>query len=207
MVEINPHDLLKIDSIADLTETSFPEWVKEIFPKSLTVVVRRSPIIDQKIPVGIRGIKREQRFATYLGQSKILKVTTPYDLVKQSSWNDLSLNRQQLPAIQALFKVNQILNGYDWGISGSVGFELATKTPTAKITSDLDLVWRPQTPISKKSSQNLLQKLNQYGVHADLQVIQEDSGFSLEEYANSSSTIMMKTIKGPILVEDPWQKR
>lgn len=206
MVEVNPHDLLKINSVADLTSKNFPNWIKDIFPVSLTVVVRRSPIEDGLVPVGIRGIKREQRFGTFIDEKKILKVITPYDLVKESKWNRLSKERQELPAIKALPKVAQILKDYEWGISGSVGFELATQTPAAKITSDLDLVWKPSSSISKDSAKILLQKLNQFGVHVDLQVIQAKNGFSLEEYINSSSTIMMKTLSGPILVRDPWIK-
>lgn len=207
MVEVEPHDLLQIKTITDLTGEPLPQWAKEVFPKSLTVVVRRSPVLAGKIPVGIRGPKREQRFASYLETSKICRVITPYELVQAANWNNLASARKKLPAMTALPQVAQILQDYHWGISGSVGFELATNTPTAKTTSDLDLIWKPESPITKVSAQQLLQALNQFGVHADLQVIQGTDGFSLEEYANSSSTMMIKTLGDPILVTDPWLKR
>lgn len=203
MVEFNPHDLLKINSTSVLSD-ELPSWAKSIFPNSLTAVVRRSPKRKGQIPVGIRGIKREQRFATYIDPECVIKITTPYELVEQESWKEISRKRQSLPAIEALPQVNRVLKNYRWGISGSVGFELATKTPSAKITSDLDLVWLPRRPIDKKTAGQLLKQLNQFGVHADLQVIQGNNGFSLEEYANSTSTIMMKTLEDPILVTDPW---
>lgn len=207
MVEIALHDLLQVGSITDLSGEALPQWAQEVFPKSLTVVVRRSPIVAGKIPVGIRGPKREQRFASYVDAASVQKVITPYELVQTTSWADLSNDRKELPAIKALPQVAQILKEYQWGISGSVGFELATKAATAKVTSDLDLIWKPSVPVTKLAAQKLLQSLNQFKVHADLQVIQGTDGFSLEEYANSSSTIMIKTLGDPILVTDPWVKR
>ena len=205
MVEINPHDLLKIDSISALSE-ELPSWANSIFPTSLTVVVRRSPMRAGRIPVGVRGMKREHRFATYVDPKDVLKVTTPYELVERKAWKKTIPERQILPAIKALPKINEVLHNYHWGISGSVGFELATGTRAAKMTSDLDLVWLPEHSINKNEASSLLKELNQFGIHADLQVIQGNNGFSLEEYANSTSTIMMKTLEDPILVKDPWLK-
>lgn len=203
MVEIHPHDLLKIDSVASLTD-GLSDWADKSFLESLTVVVRRSPIVDNQIPVGIRGMKREQRFATFVNSENVVRVITPYELVKGKCWVNVSSDRQDIPAIKALPVVSKILKDFKWGISGSVGFELATATKTSKMTSDLDLVWLPQEPLSKESAKNLLKKLNQFGVHVDLQVIRNNNGFSLEEYANSGSTIMMKTFGDPILVKNPW---
>lgn len=206
MVKVEPHDLLQISSVSDLAGT-LPAWTETMFPKSLTVVVRRSPVVDGQIPVGLRGMKREHRFATYLDPNAIQKIITPYELVQDKAWQNITGSRKQLPAIKVLPQIAQILTGYNWGISGSVGFELATKTIAAKMTSDLDLVWKPSTVIDKKSARELLKQMNSFGVHADFQVIQNNNGFSLEEYANSSSTIMMKTLGDPILVTDPWSER
>ncbi|HIY93130.1 malonate decarboxylase holo-ACP synthase [Companilactobacillus sp. HBUAS56275] len=203
MVEINPHDLLKINTVSALSD-GLPSWANSIFPNSLTVVVRRSPMKAGLIPVGIRGMKREHRFATYVDPKDVLEIITPYELVEKKAWESVALERQVLPAIEALPKINEVLQDYHWGISGSVGFELATKTPSAKMTSDLDLVWIPKHSINKQKAKELLKRLNQFGVHADLQVIQGNNGFSLEEYANSTSTIMMKTLGDPILVKTPW---
>jgi len=204
MVKIEPHDLLQISSVEDLSGDNLPVWAKTVFPNSLTVVVRRSEILNKQIPVGIRGVKREQRFATYIEETAIKNIITPYELVNAKAWERVSEARKELPAIKALPFVADVLQGYNWGISGSVGFELATETESAKTTSDLDLIWKPNHSINKKTAQSLLKDLNQFGVHADLQVIQHNNGFSLEEYANSSSSIMMKTLGDPILVEDPW---
>lgn len=204
MVKIEPHDLLKIASADDLLVDSLPQWAQEIFPNSLTVVVRRSKIVEPRIPVGIRGIKREQRLAAEVLRQNVKEIITPYQLVQQRAWQNVSVDRKKLPAIKALPAIANILKDYQWGISGSVGFELATKTNSAKETSDLDLIWKPSYSINRKQAQDLLKELNQYGVHADLQVIEGTNGFSLEEYSNSTSTIMVKTLGDPILVRDPW---
>lgn len=204
MVKIEPHDLLIINSIDDLIVDEMPNWAQEVFPNSLTVVVRRSGFSDQKIPVGIRGQRREHRLAAYVLKKNIKRIITPYDLVQGQAWKDVPDKRRALPAIKALPEIAEILKDYQWGISGSVGFELATKTNTAKMTSDLDLIWKPTNSLSKHEAQALLMSLNKFGVHADLQVIEGNNGFSLEEYANANSTVMMKTLNGPILVQDPW---
>lgn len=205
MVEIAPHDLLKIRTVQDLSSLQLPDWAEKVFSKSLTVVVRRAQIADDLIPVGIRGHERSQRLASWVSLDKVVKSITPYELVQNNAWLDLSNARKELPAVMTLEKIAPILSDFTWGISGSVGFELATKTPSAKMTSDLDLVWKPKQRINQKSAQQLLKILNQFEVHADLQVIQGTDGFSLEEYANANSTTMVKTIKGPKLVTDPWE--
>jgi Phosphoribosyl-dephospho-CoA transferase MdcG. len=148
--------------------------------------------------------KTRTSIGSVCSQKNIKRIITPYDLVQGQAWKDVPDKRRALPAIKALPEIAEILKDYQWGISGSVGFELATKTNTAKMTSDLDLIWKPTNSLSKHVAQALLMSLNKFGVHADLQVMEGNNGFSLEEYANANSTVMMKTLSGPILVQDPW---
>ncbi|APX72343.1 malonate decarboxylase holo-ACP synthase [Companilactobacillus allii] len=205
-IEFLPHNLIKIDPKGFLSENEIPDWVIDSLEKTPLVIVRRGEIIDNKVPVGVRGVKREQRFAGFILIDSVIDVLTPQSLVN-NSWDKLSEDRFELPAIKALDQVSKILKDYNFGIGGSVGFELASGQATAKMTSDLDLIWYESTRLSHEEAFKLLKKLNQFGVHADFQVVHGQKGFSLEEFVNSSSdTILVKTANGPILSNDPWSE-
>lgn len=204
---VAPHTLLRLTSSAVFHgDAPVPDWVNERLAACPVVVVRRGPQTDDRLPVGVRGPERQQRWAGAVALTDVTTVITPMDLVVTRAWQNVSSIRQVLPAIQALPKLAPILNAISWGIGGSVGFELATGQPTAKPTSDLDLIVPKLAPISVTAAQELLAKLNQFGVHVDLQVVAGQNGFSLEEYAQQrSATVMLKTMTGPKLVADPWQ--
>lgn len=205
-IEVLPHDLIKITVVDFFSEQVIPDWVVESLNKTPLVIVRRGHAGDGKIPVGVRGVKREQRFAGYVLSAKLHSedIITPHSLI-QNSWDKLPEVRRMLPAIAAFPKIAPLLNNYHWGISGSVGFELASGASTAKSSSDLDLIWYESQKLSREESVELLNKLNQFGVHADFQVVHGQKGFSLEEFAKSTSdTILIKTADGPKLSNDPW---
>lgn len=202
--ELLPHNLLKIQPSSFLSDQEIPAWVMSNLIKAPLVIIRRGKIIGDKIPVGVRGVKREQRFAGYVHADSIRDVITPHSLI-QNTWENLPSDRLKLPAIQALPKIAPLLSNYQWGIGGSVGFELASGQATAKMSSDLDLIWYEHQHLSREEASELLKQLNQFGVHADFQVVHGQSGFSLEEFANSTgTTILIKTADGPKLAADPW---
>jgi len=207
-MELNflPHNLIKIKTEEFVSDKSIPSWVTENLKQTPLVIIRRGHIVNNMVPVGVRGVKREQRFAGYIPSTAVVKghVITPHSLIR-NTWNNLPESRLELPAIEALPKVAPILKNYNWGIGGSVGFELASQQPTAKMSSDLDLIWYEKQRLSRIEAVELLKELNQFGVHADLQVVHGQKGFSLEEFAKSTSdTILIKTADGPKLATNPW---
>lgn len=212
LTAIWPNDLLQFTSLQDLvlTENPLPGWAKDSLSETKTVVVRRGLINDNLIPVGIRGYERKQRFACYLSVAAIKKQYHPQYFIQHRSWKSLSEDRQKLPPFQALQKIVPLLNNFQWGIGGSLGYEMATGVKMVKNTtehvSDLDLLLYQTPTLNRSQAQELLQKLNQYHVHADVQVVNGQNGFSLEEYAaNRSKKTLVKTAVGPLLVVDPWQ--
>ncbi|WP_125565473.1 malonate decarboxylase holo-ACP synthase [Companilactobacillus insicii] len=200
-----PHDLIKIKLDDFFSDSDIPSWVIDSLKRAPLVIVRRG-ILDGKIPVGVRGVRREQRFPGFISSNIITgeNVISPRSLVNDT-WKNLPDERLKLPAFKALPKIATLLEGYQWGIGGSAGFELASGQPTAKMTSDLDLIWYENRHLSHAESVKLLKSLNQFGVHADFQVVHGQKGFSLEEFANNTSdTILIKTANGPKLSSDPW---
>ena len=212
LTPIWPHDLLVFKDKQDLilSENPLPGWAKDSLAKASIVVVRRGKIQHDLIPVGIRGYERNQRLAAFLKQKAIKKQYHPDYFIRNKSWQRLNRDRQELPAFRALRQVATVLKDYHWGIGGSLAYEMATGLEMVKNTSehasDMDLLLYFDQPMSKSKAQSLLQKLNQFKVHADLQVVKGENGFSLEEFAISHSRqVLVKTAAGPILTTDPWQ--
>ena len=212
ITNIWPHDLLTFTNDDDLIleENPLPEWAKDSLSKAKIVVVRRGQFKNGLIPVGLRGYERNQRLAGYLKKSSIVKQYHPDYFIKHESWCDLPIERQKLIAFQALVKIAPLLTDYQWGISGSLAYEMATGVKMVKEspehTSDLDLIMLDLPELSVDEAKNFLAKLNQFCTHADVQVVYGENGFSLEEYAlGRDQQILIKTATGPILSENPWQ--
>lgn len=206
-----PHDLLVFANQADfLTEKNLPDWAQVSLDKAQITVVRRGRIKNKMIPVGVRGYERNERLAGYLSVDKVIKHYHPWDFIENKSWQNLPLARQELPAFQALIKIIPYLKDYHWGISGSLAYEMATGVIMVKNSlghsSDLDIIMEESRKLSPEEARRLLEKLNQFGVHADVQVVHGQNGFALEEYAqNFDKQVLVKTADGPRLSRDPWQ--
>ncbi|WP_227743789.1 phosphoribosyl-dephospho-CoA transferase MdcG domain-containing protein [Lactobacillus helveticus] len=113
-------------------------------------------------------------------------------------------------AFQGLIKIAPLLTDYQWGISGSLAYEMATGVKivkeSPKHTSDLDLIMPNLPKMNVAEAKKFLAKLNQFGTHADVQVVYGENGFSLEEYAlGRDQQILIKTATGSILSKNPWQ--
>lgn len=202
-----PHDLVKLNIVKILKQNpTFPEWVSQSLLSAPWVVVRRGEQKVGMIPVGVRGKTRSQRQALTVSEQAVITKVSPYELVHKKAWVSVDTSRKALPVFQALEAIVPIMREFEWGIGGNAGYELASGRSMANVHSDLDIIVQKFPKISDKEALKLLAELNQYGVHIDLQVVEEQNGFSLEEYANNrSQTILMKTDQGPRLVTDPWK--
>lgn len=209
--QVWPHDLLTFNKISDLVlgENPLPEWAKDSLAKAKIVVVRRGEIDNNLIPVGIRGFQRNERLACFLKKEQVVNCYSPDYFIKKQLWKELPPARQNLPQFQALIKMVPLLKEFKWGIGGSVAYEMASGMKIVKNNSehisDLDVILSATKEISVSQARELLRKINLYGVHADVQVVHGQKGFSLEEYAaGRNKKVLIKTATGPILVENPW---
>ncbi len=209
--QVWPHDLLTFNDNHDLISkvNPLPDWAKDSLSKAKIVVVRRGLSKNGFIPVGLRGSHRSQRLAGFLAKKRVIGCYSPVDFIKNKSWQKLAPERRKLPQFQALEKVYPILSEYTWGIGGSLAYEMATGVATvqnnSKHKSDLDIILIAKRKISINQSRKLLTMLNQYQVHADVQVVKGQNGFALAEYAaNRNPKVLIKTNAGPVLTADPW---
>lgn len=131
---------------------------------------------------------------------------TPYEALEQFKFNQLPESRKDFPVFQALRNIQdkQFLSS-NFGITGSAGYEIATGDMMVKETSDLDLVLKVDYQIPFDKLKKLWESLNQSSVHADVQLVNADRGFSLEEFVQQNGrSVLIKSGLGPFISNDPW---
>ncbi|WP_246476655.1 malonate decarboxylase holo-ACP synthase [Salicibibacter cibi] len=199
---MEPHDLLVISSWKDLQTKKnepIPMWVKTSLDTAPIVVVRRAKTFANNIPVGVRGCKRRERFATYVSPQSVKILYRPSDLLQLGSeYLYLPQARVTFQKIQSLF--DQKLN---WGPAGSAGYEIASRQIIMNAESDFDIVIDPHKPLGIKEAQTLVEKMDFFPMYVDTQVKVSRGSFSLREWAKGKE-VMLKSTNGPLLVNDPW---
>lgn len=193
-----PHDLLWGLRTEHLPADA-PAWVVTAVAAARPVVVRRAPERAGWVAVGIRGQAREERFASWLPSASISKRVSPEQLVVQPAnaiW----------PALHGLNSLRGFLDqlALPWGVTGSVGFQLATGIEVLHAASDLDLLLRVNHPFSRDAARELIAELSCAECRVDLQLQTPHGGLALSEWASAARQVMLKTASGPRLVTDPW---
>ncbi|ANF88799.1 Phosphoribosyl-dephospho-CoA transferase [Pseudomonas antarctica] len=194
---MNAHDLLWGMTPAHLPADA-PAWAVDAVGAGHPVVVRRAIAEPGYVAVGVRGQRREQRFATVMPLAAVQRRVTPQALRGVISPRDL-------PALRALDQLRPLLAQQDWGVSGSAGFELASGIEALHALSDLDLILRTPQPLDRKDAQTLLAQLDTAPCAVDLQLQTPFGAVALREWAGGSRRVLLKTTGGAHLVIDPWQ--
>lgn len=223
------HDLLEIDAQQFLeANRSAATWVAESLRATPFVVVRRGPVPEGEIAVGVRGEQRNQRWADSCHPSWIRRIVTPAELISRTSLGfsksaqppALLETKAQAPAVLqprsdivlALRSLAFLANhdswkalSHRWGPGGSVGFELATGRHTARLQSDLDLVIYADERLSVEEAKHLHATTRNLPSRVDVRIETPFCGFSLAEYASCApAPILLRKSSGVVLGADPW---
>jgi len=196
-----PHDLLWARELPK--DSALPDWVCPQWLTMAPLVVRRAPAAPGRIAVGLRGMARNERHATKVDASAVLRCVTPEMLAaKVPAWPDCS-------AIEALHRLKPLLDatGWSWGPTGGVGFALASGLPVLRIDSDLDLVLRMASPPDAgqaASLRNIMASVTD--CRLDLQIDTGLGGFAYAEWAAGRTRVLLKTDHGPVLTASPWEQ-
>jgi phosphoribosyl-dephospho-CoA transferase len=202
---LRPHDLLEIDGKRFISsQASPPEWVVEEMQRTPFAVVRRGLAPEQMIPVGVRGVQRNQRWASMCSLRLVKNVLSPPQFLSHSvpKWRD-----EAVPAFRALRIMKERWRdlNHSWGPGGSVGFELAAGRNVATPESDLDIVIYAAERITRDISKALHAQTLKLPAAVDVRVETPLCGFSLEEYAwRSPRGILLRAPTGIALGTDPW---
>jgi phosphoribosyl-dephospho-CoA transferase len=171
------------------------------------VVVRRGWVREGMIPVGVRGLTRSQRFATFVAVAEIAERVSPEDLAASGDVIE-QVRKDAVPALAALDRVAGFLmrRGYRWGPGGSIGFEIATGVATATAASDLDLILRQECRLEPDKATKLLAALAKVAAPARIDVMLETpvGGVSLADLASMHARVLVRTPCGPRISVDPW---
>jgi phosphoribosyl-dephospho-CoA transferase len=201
------HDLLRLHNRDALTaDGPIPNWVELALQRDCLVVVRRGFVRVGLVPIGVRGSGRHERFAAFAANSEIIERLSPEDLAGAPLPEKSRL--LAIPALAALPRVAAILEktGRSWGPVGSVGFELASRQPTATASSDLDLVLRQDSCLSSHDASELHAKFAAAAEPARVDVLLETpaGGVILADVAANPDRVLIRTPHGARLVTDPW---
>lgn len=192
------HDLLWGMTPAQLPADA-PQWAIESLAAGQPVVVRRAVSAEGWVAVGIRGVLREQRLAAFMGLDAVVRRISPEALCHVDCERDLSV-------MQALKQLRPMLDdcGWVWGVSGSVGFELASGFTAMHAASDLDLILRTPQMITRNQARKLVAGFDQAVCRVDMQLQTPFGAVALREWASGSARVLLKTQHQACLVTDPW---
>ncbi|WP_110187577.1 malonate decarboxylase holo-ACP synthase [Pokkaliibacter plantistimulans] len=197
--------------------TPLPAWLAQV--QGPVVIRRDQPPSANLLPVGVRGASKAERYAAYLPRAAVLERLTPEQLVSEQRWcrHPLRLTHPVLRMLDQLAGRAAEL-GLRWGITGSLGYELASGQPLLHDDSDLDLLIRTPSHISPALAQEWQSQLLGLSplCRVDIQLETPLGAVALAEWAAQSDNrpgpvlrqgILLKSNAGPQLVTDPWQAR
>lgn len=191
-------DLLKIDRQA-LRDIGLPEWFSSP-TDSFIAVVRRDFSSEGKVPVGLRGSSRGERFGLFIDSEFILERTRPEDLPGRLHAFPIRDSR-----IDFLSRLLEESFPFQWGITGSIAYSLLTGEKRWKETSDIDLrIYLPKK-VSRDFFGDWLQALSQSPVRIDTQIESPLGGFALKEWLKTDN-VLLKTDRGPFITNNPWSQ-
>lgn len=198
-----PHDLLWGLDAGGLPADA-PAWARAALDRNAPVVVRRAPAEPGWVAVGVRGAAREERYGTWLRLADIRRLVSPEAIARTGCWQQHP--QSHWPALRALQQLAPQLDalGLSWGVTGSLGFELASGIAAAHPDSDLDLLLRAPHRLPRATVDALWRLLEQAPGRVDLQLETPHGGVALREWAAMAPRVLLKTASGPRLVEDPW---
>jgi phosphoribosyl-dephospho-CoA transferase len=206
---IRPHYLIKVDA-AEVILTDgrdvhcVPSWVSRELRETSLVVVRRGAVTRNRIPIGIRGSERAQRWAALYPPGAVEQIITPIDLLNRFNKTEDLNDSPTCNSLRSL-AIDWRWLTHSWGPGGSVAFELATGKRARTPRSDLDIIIYADKHLSRTAAKRLLISARGLKVTVDIRVETPVCGFSLAEYVEpSAKSMLLRTSAGPILSDNPW---
>ena len=206
VAEPRPHDLLWAGEGADLRPLEpLPEWATIAWISVAPVVVRRAPVVGGRVPVGLRGAARHERCAAHLAADRVVRKVTPWDIARSLSSNP-GLGKSPLPCLRTLARLAVALDdsALGWGVTGGVGFTLASGFDVLRADSDLDLLVHAPEPGNAPALRALGMAMRGAESRVDVQVETRRGAFALNEWLRTGGAVLLRTTRGPVLCDDPW---
>lgn len=204
-----PHDLLWVDDPSALLPVdAWPAWATPDWLARAPAVVRRAPRPSgDRLPVGLRGAARSERCAAHLRCSRVIRRVTPEDVAQRTTARHAGLLASGLACLRTLVRISPLLDAtaLAWGVTGGVGFVLASGFDVLHADSDLDLLVRIAERRDAVGLRDLIAVLKAAECRVDVQVETQHGAFALGEWLRTGGPVLLKTSLGPVLVDDPWE--
>jgi phosphoribosyl-dephospho-CoA transferase len=204
---LRPHDLLWVDAAAALhAAEAWPAWATSAWLAVAPAVVRRAlPRMDRDVPVGLRGATRSERCAAHVRADRIMRRVTPEELAEGVGAHP-AIRQSPLPCLRMLARLAPVLDDMPlrWGVTGSVGFTLASGFDVLRADSDLDLLLRAPSRTAAGALRAVAALTVDTETRVDIQVETLQGAFALREWLRTGGPVLLKTAHGPVLCVDPW---
>lgn len=204
--EHRPHDLLWVDDASGVVPVeALPAWATTVWLAVAPVVVRRAPPLRDRVPIGLRGAARNERCAAWVASDRIIRKVAPEEIARHLSSRRL-IRESGLPCLRALARLACELDesSLAWGVTGSVGFTLASGFDVLRADSDLDLLVRSSDRGDAAALRALRRPTSDTESRIDVQVATPCGAFALKEWLRTGGPVLLKTADGPLLCDDPW---
>ena len=202
-----PHDLLWLaDPAALVVQETLPRWATPAWLAVSPVVVRRSTsAVSSEVPVGLRGATRSERCAAHVSADRVIRSLTPEAIARSVSTSAV-VWESALPCLRTLARIAGALDELPlaWGVTGSVGFTLASGFDVLRFDSDLDLVVRAPSKADADGLCAIAALLPDLEARVDVQVETPLGAFALQEWLRTGGPVLLRTNGGPVLVDDAW---
>ena len=209
-----PHDLLWLADAASLVcDDALPAWASSAWLAQAPLVVRRAlPRAAHLLPVGLRGRARHQRCAAWLPAAQVQRAVSPEAVLHgwQRDGGAQRAAQRGLPLPAALQALDELARAWHalplaWGVTGSVGFTLASGIAVLRDSSDLDLLVRTPAATDAPLLRALAPALQRCAARVDVQVETPVGAFALLEWLRTGGAVLLKTDHGPLLSDDAWR--
>lgn len=195
LTDLHPHDLVWGLQPAQLSAQA-PAWVSQCLEQGWPVVVRRDNRKPGLLPVGVRGMRRGQRWADWMSAEQVSRCVSPEAIRQLDSGECID---KTLSVLASLFA------GMAWGVTGSHAFESVTGVQVTRPSSDLDVLLRLPGRLPPRQAAHWLEQLAHLPVRADIQVETGQGGFSLHDWAAHPAGVLLKTGAGAVITDNPWR--
>jgi phosphoribosyl-dephospho-CoA transferase len=204
-----PHDLIWLrDPAAFAVAAAAPHWADAEWLAQAPVVVRRDRDCSGagRIPVGLRGRQRSDRHAAWIDADQCASRVSPFEIAGQGYWR-MHPRRDAIPALHALDRIAAQLGKlhFQWGVTGALGFTLASGIDVLHAGSDIDLLIAAPQALPQAALDELGAMLETPEVRLDVQLATPFGAFALQERLRTRGRVLLKTDSGPVLCDDPWQ--
>jgi phosphoribosyl-dephospho-CoA transferase len=135
----------------------------------------------------------------------VVRSLTPEAIARQASTSAV-VSASALPCLRTLARVAGALDALplDWGVTGSVGFTLASGFDVLRFDSDLDLIVRAPSVADADGLYAVAALLPDLEARVDVQVETPLGAFALQEWLRTGGPVLLRTNCGPMLVDDAW---